>query len=406
MAARVDAARNLVGHLPGSEADAGTLLLGSHLDTVRDAGAFDGPLGVLCAIDCVARLRAEEVTLPFALDVLGFSDEEGVRFGSAYLGSRALAGTLDDALLDRADDDGVTVRAALGGTAAPASRAGRAAARLLRGPHRAGTGARGARAAGRRRRRDRGRDPRRGPLPRARRPRRDGPDGAAPRCGGRAGGAGARGRGGRPLAPTASWRRSAGWRCGRARRTSSRARRSGRSTCGTPTTPCGRTPSPRSARARRRSRRPAASSSTWRDLLENAAVAMDPALSERLAAAVRAAGVEPLRLRERRRPRRRRARGDGPGGDAVRPLRGRRLAPSGRGGRRRRRRRRARRPRRVRARAGVSADLVLRGCSPGDIAIADGPDRGGRAGPARRPRGARRAAGSSRCPASSTRTCT
>jgi len=123
MAVRVDAARNLVGHLPGADAGAGTLLLGSHLDTVRDAGAFDGPLGVLCAIDCVARLRAEEVTLPFALDVLAFSDEEGVRFGSAYLGSRATAGTLDDALLDAADAGGVTVREALG-AARDASRAG------------------------------------------------------------------------------------------------------------------------------------------------------------------------------------------------------------------------------------------------------------------------------------------
>ena len=122
MAVRVDAARNLVGHLPGSDPGAGTLLVGSHLDTVRDAGAFDGPLGVLCAIDCVARLRAEEVTLPFALDVLAFSDEEGVRFGSAYLGSRAVAGTLDDALLGAADADGVTVREALG--PGDASRAG------------------------------------------------------------------------------------------------------------------------------------------------------------------------------------------------------------------------------------------------------------------------------------------
>jgi allantoate deiminase len=92
MAVRVDAAGNLVGHLPGSDPDVGTLLLGSPLDTVRDAGAFDGPLGVLAAIECVARLRAEEVGLPFSVDVLGFSDAEGLRFGSAYLGSRAVAG--------------------------------------------------------------------------------------------------------------------------------------------------------------------------------------------------------------------------------------------------------------------------------------------------------------------------
>jgi allantoate deiminase len=94
---RVDGALNLVGSLPGSDPEAGTLLLGSHLDTVRDAGAFDGPLGVIAAIECVERLRAQEVSLPFGVDVLGFSDEEGLRYGTAYLGSRAVAGTLDDA---------------------------------------------------------------------------------------------------------------------------------------------------------------------------------------------------------------------------------------------------------------------------------------------------------------------
>ena len=124
MAVHVDAAHNLVGRLPGSDPSAGTLLLGSHLDTVRDAGAFDGPLGVLCAIACVARLRAEEVTLPFGVDVLAFSDEEGLRFGAAYLGSRAVAGTVTDALLDREDDAGVTVREAMGPGVATAAREG------------------------------------------------------------------------------------------------------------------------------------------------------------------------------------------------------------------------------------------------------------------------------------------
>jgi allantoate deiminase len=124
MAVHVDAARNLVGHAPGSDPDAGTLLLGSHLDTVRDAGAFDGPLGVLAAIACVARLRAEDIGLPFAIDVLGFSDEEGLRFGAPYLGSRAVAGTVDEELLAVSDAAGVTVREALGGDPAPASRRG------------------------------------------------------------------------------------------------------------------------------------------------------------------------------------------------------------------------------------------------------------------------------------------
>jgi allantoate deiminase len=124
MAVRVDAAGNLVGTVPGHDAAAGTLLLGSHLDTVRDAGAFDGPLGVVTAIACVEELRAREVTLPFALDVYGFSDEEGLRYGTAYLGSGTVAGGLDPAALELRDADGIALRDALGGDAAGASRAG------------------------------------------------------------------------------------------------------------------------------------------------------------------------------------------------------------------------------------------------------------------------------------------
>jgi allantoate deiminase len=107
MTVRMDAAGNLVGRRPGTSALAGTLLVGSHLDTVRDAGAFDGPLGVIAAIALVQRLREEGIALPFAVDVLGFADEEGLRFGTAYLGSRAVAGTFEPALLDALDDDGV-----------------------------------------------------------------------------------------------------------------------------------------------------------------------------------------------------------------------------------------------------------------------------------------------------------
>lgn len=115
MTVRLDAAGNLVGRRPGVDADAGTLLMGSHLDTVRDAGAFDGPLGVAVAVAVVQRLREERVLLPFAVDVLGFADEEGLRFGTAYLGSRAVAGTFGEELFAIADDDGVTVREALRG---------------------------------------------------------------------------------------------------------------------------------------------------------------------------------------------------------------------------------------------------------------------------------------------------
>jgi allantoate deiminase len=131
---RVDAAGNLVGRLAGTDPEAGTLLLGSHLDTVRDAGAFDGPLGVLAAVACVERLRAEATRLPFAIDVLGFSDEEGLRYGTAYLGSRAVAGSFEPGLLELVDDDGVALGVALtdlGGAPGGMARASRQGERLL-----------------------------------------------------------------------------------------------------------------------------------------------------------------------------------------------------------------------------------------------------------------------------------
>ena len=111
---REDTGGNLIGRL---ESPAGprarTLLLGSHLDTVRDAGRFDGALGVLLPIVALAELRRRNVTLPFAVEVLGFSEEEGVRFASAYLGSKGYTGQLRDADLNFTDADGVTIRAAL-----------------------------------------------------------------------------------------------------------------------------------------------------------------------------------------------------------------------------------------------------------------------------------------------------
>ena len=134
MTVRTDAAGNLVGRLEGDDPAAGTLLLGSHLDTVRDAGAFDGPLGVLAAVACVERLRAEGVALPFALEVLGFSDEEGLRYGTAYLGSRAVAGSFEPALLDLVDDTGVALGDALrafGGAPEEVGGASRRGERLL-----------------------------------------------------------------------------------------------------------------------------------------------------------------------------------------------------------------------------------------------------------------------------------
>ncbi len=114
LATREDTAGNLIGRLESSAGPpARTLLIGSHLDTVRDAGRFDGALGVLLPVVALAELRRRKIALPFAVEVLGFSEEEGVRFASAYLGSKSYAGQLRAADLGFADAKGVTIRAAL-----------------------------------------------------------------------------------------------------------------------------------------------------------------------------------------------------------------------------------------------------------------------------------------------------
>lgn len=105
MSTWMDAAGNRYGRIEGSEPGLAALLLGSHTDTVPDAGRYDGMLGVLLAIAVAARIRAG--VLPFALEVVAFSDEEGTRFGTPLLGSRALSGTWDDDWWQAADADGV-----------------------------------------------------------------------------------------------------------------------------------------------------------------------------------------------------------------------------------------------------------------------------------------------------------
>jgi allantoate deiminase len=113
MSAAVDAIGNVIGRFEGATPRLPALVLGSHLDTVRDAGKYDGMLGVVAAIECVRTLYRLGKRLPFAIEVAGFADEEGVRFGATLLGSRALAGTFDPALLDRSDREGMTMREAL-----------------------------------------------------------------------------------------------------------------------------------------------------------------------------------------------------------------------------------------------------------------------------------------------------
>ncbi len=104
MSVRVDNAGNLRGLYVASSPGGPTLYIGSHLDTVPNAGAFDGVLGVVLAIALVELLRQRR--LPFSIEAIGFSEEEGVRFGVPFIGSRALAGTLDADLLARTDAQG------------------------------------------------------------------------------------------------------------------------------------------------------------------------------------------------------------------------------------------------------------------------------------------------------------
>ena len=191
MAAHLDAIGNVCGRYEGERPGLPCLMLGSHYDTVRDAGKWDGPLGLITAIACVADLHRRGKRLPFAIEVIGFADEEGVRFASTLLGSRAVAGTFDESVLvlkdsagdlDARGDDAVRARSRSyrrGGTGAPRT------AGLCRAAHRAGPGAGRLNLPGRRRDRDRGRDAARGKPHRHGRPCRHGADGAAARRAGR-----------------------------------------------------------------------------------------------------------------------------------------------------------------------------------------------------------------------------
>jgi allantoate deiminase len=110
MSVWIDAIGNLRGVYPGTDVNA-PLIIGSHLDTVPNAGAFDGILGVVLGVTLIEELRGEHP--PFAIEIVGFSEEEGVRFGKPYLGSMALAGSLDDEALQRKDAQGISVEAAI-----------------------------------------------------------------------------------------------------------------------------------------------------------------------------------------------------------------------------------------------------------------------------------------------------
>ncbi len=113
MKAGFDPVGNVVGRYEGAEPGLPALLTGSHNDTVRNAGQYDGMLGIVSAISCVKALHEAGERFQFAIEVIGFADEEGVRFNSTLLGSRAIAGTLDPEVLETKDANDLTIADAL-----------------------------------------------------------------------------------------------------------------------------------------------------------------------------------------------------------------------------------------------------------------------------------------------------
>jgi N-carbamoyl-L-amino-acid hydrolase len=109
----IDAVGNVVGRYEGATPDARALLTGSHYDTVRNGGKYDGRLGIFVAVACVRELKRQGRRLPFAFEVVGFAEEEGQRYKATFLGSGALIGHFDQRWLDQKDADGITMREAM-----------------------------------------------------------------------------------------------------------------------------------------------------------------------------------------------------------------------------------------------------------------------------------------------------
>lgn len=113
MTVSMDAVGNVIGEWRGSDNGLRVLVTGSHYDTVINAGKFDGRLGIVLPIAVIGELQRQGIELPFTLKVIGFAEEEGVRFKSTFLGSRALTGRFDGAMLETCDAQGVSMRNAM-----------------------------------------------------------------------------------------------------------------------------------------------------------------------------------------------------------------------------------------------------------------------------------------------------
>ena len=122
--ARIDAAGNVVARYEGKRAGAPAVMLGSHIDTVRDAGRYDGNYGALAALAVIEALAERGERLDHAVEIVAFGDEEGVRFRTTLTGSRALAGTYPEDALDQRDSSGVSMREALKAFGGDPERAG------------------------------------------------------------------------------------------------------------------------------------------------------------------------------------------------------------------------------------------------------------------------------------------
>ncbi|MBW4891844.1 M20 family metallo-hydrolase [Mucilaginibacter sp. HMF5004] len=110
---RIDQIGNVRGKLLSKTAGAKTFVIASHIDTVVNAGKFDGPLGVIMGLDLLEQLVAIKAELPFNIELIAFSDEEGVRYHTTFLGSKVVTGAFDNALLNKHDKNGITLKEAI-----------------------------------------------------------------------------------------------------------------------------------------------------------------------------------------------------------------------------------------------------------------------------------------------------